>query len=103
MCLRACATASISKPANTAVNLSGIFPVSTAIFIPGRAAPAAHPHTEFTTIKTVPLLFSIALSTASGVVKSSKPTAFNSAFIGLTNCSGYIFSFLIIVICTILY
>src|ERR1035437_2294548 len=56
---------------------------------PGRAAPAAHPQTEFTIIRVVPFEL-MARSTASGVVSSSKPTVVSSAFIGFTIASGYI-------------
>src|ERR1051325_10108873 len=56
--------------------------------MPGRAAPAAHPHTEFTTTKTVPSDF-MAASTAAGVVRSSKPIPTGSCFMGFTIASGY--------------
>ena len=88
MYLRACAVASTSKPANTVVRWSGFFSFLAANNIPGLAAPAEHPHTELNTNKVVPSL-RIALSTAVGVVRSSKPAPVSSDFIGLTNVSGY--------------
>jgi hypothetical protein len=51
--------------------------------------PAAHPHTEFKTIRTVPSVL-MALVTRSAVVVSSKPIFDNSARIGATNSGGYI-------------
>jgi len=51
--------------------------------------PAAHPHTEFKTIRTVPSVL-IADDTRSAVVVSSKPILVNSARMGATNSGGYI-------------
>jgi hypothetical protein len=57
--LRASATASESKPAKTVASFHGFFVApSNANFTPGRAAPAAQPQAEFTTIK----IFSFALN-----------------------------------------
>ena len=47
MKLRADATASVSNPAKTVVSFVGFFSFSSDNFTPGRAAPAAQPHTEF--------------------------------------------------------
>jgi hypothetical protein len=54
--------------------------------------PAAQPHTEFNTKRTVPSVL-IALVTRSAEVASSKPILVNSARIGATNSGGYIFKF----------
>jgi hypothetical protein len=55
--------------------------------MPGLALPAAHPHTEFTTIITVPGE-SRATSTSDGDRNSRTPASTNSARIGAMNCSG---------------
>src|ERR1051326_5029423 len=55
----------------------------------GRASPAAHPQTEFTTIMTVPFVLWITLSTSSGVRVSSTPKRVRSSLIGLIKGSGY--------------
>src|SRR5574343_873179 len=85
----ALATASTSCPANTVYKLSGFLSLANERIIPGRAAPAAQPHTELTTTKLIPLLLDIVFSTSSEVFNSVKPTFVNSARIGDTNISGY--------------
>ena len=55
--------------------------------MPGRALPAAQPHTEFTTSSVVPGR-ATAASTASGVRSSSKPSTVSSSRIGAMKCSG---------------
>ena len=87
-CLRAWLVASVSTPAKTVTSLSGRLAPFNDSFAPGRAAPAAQPHTLFTTHNTVPGWVS-ALSTCSGVCRSWKPTEVRSVFIGATNSAGY--------------
>ena len=50
---RAWATASVSTPANTVTSLAGFLSPVREDFTPGRAAPAAQPHTLFTTHITI--------------------------------------------------
>src|SRR5690606_32396427 len=91
---RALATASLSTPANTVVSESGFLDeLCRAHLMPGRAAPAAHPHTELITSRVVPFCSFNTLSTSSGVLNSRKPTSVRSARMGATNCSGYISSY----------
>ena len=55
-CDRARSVASTSPPANTVVRCVGRTACwRTACAMPGRAFPAAQPHTEFTTMSVVPL------------------------------------------------
>src|SRR5215831_16199332 len=68
---------------------SGRRPWRSASARPGRARPAAHPHTEFTTTISVPLVSWTAASTSADVRSSSTPSAVNSARIGATKNSGY--------------
>ena len=56
--------------------------------MPGRAFPAAQPHTEFTTSMVVPGCLTTS-STASGVFSSSNPRRVSSERIGAMNGSGY--------------
>src|SRR5262245_11380694 len=84
---RAVCVASTSAPANTVARWLGRLPLLRASAVPGRALPAAQPHTEFTTIIVVPDCFTAA-STASGVLRSSNPRRFSSARIGAMNGSG---------------
>jgi hypothetical protein len=56
----------------------------------GRADPAAHPHTEFTTTKVVPSAL-MADFTSSAVFVSVYPLFASSARIGAIISSGYIF------------
>src|ERR1044072_4323261 len=56
--------------------------------MPGRAFPAAHPHTELTTIMSVPDGSVTALSTAAGVRSSWTPRSVSSFRIGSTKNSG---------------
>ena len=63
---RARSVASMSAPANTVATTSGRCSCCSAMAMPGRALPAAHPHTELTTIITVPCSRKAA-STSSGV------------------------------------
>ena len=84
---RAASVASTSAPANTVVRCSGRLPWRSASAMPGRALPAAQPHTEFTTSSVVPACWTAA-STASGVLRSSKPSWANSARMGAINGSG---------------
>src|SRR5688572_16578332 len=66
----ALATASLSTPANTVVKCAGFLALfCKAHLIPGRAAPAAQPHTELITINVVPCSFK-ELSTSAGVFNS---------------------------------
>jgi len=92
ICDLAWSVASLSTPANTVTKFVGRFSFSKLIRAPGLAFAAAQPQTEFTTTKVVPS-FAIALSTASVVCNSSKPTFVKSARIGFTNSGGYIFFF----------
>jgi hypothetical protein len=57
--------------------------------MPGRALPAAHPQTEFTTIITTPLLFFTISSTAAAVRSSRAPISVISPRIGAIKYSGY--------------
>ena len=60
-----------------------------AIAMPGRALPAAHPHTEFTTIISVPAVFFTASSTSAAVFSSFAPMSVISPRIGAISISGY--------------
>src|SRR4051812_2160306 len=79
----------MSAPANTVARTSGRRACCSAIAIPGRALPAAHPHTEFTTSINVPRVFLTASSTAAAVFSSLAPIAVISPRIGAINISGY--------------
>src|SRR5437870_10293850 len=57
--------------------------------IAGRASPAAHPQTEFTTTITVPFVLRITSSKSSGVRVSSTPKRVRSSLMGLIRISGY--------------
>src|SRR3954471_24664569 len=57
--------------------------------MPGRALPAAQPHTEFTTSISVPGVFFTASSTAAAVLSSFAPMAVISPRIGAISISGY--------------
>src|SRR6185436_14642825 len=57
--------------------------------MPGRALPAAQPHTELTTIIRVPAVPVTAASTSSRVRSSLTPIAVSSWRIGSTKNSGY--------------
>src|SRR5690606_21656977 len=89
MCSLALSTASLSTPAKTVTKLLGCFAFLILILAPGRALAAAQPQTEFTTTNVVPA-FAKALSTASAVCNSSKPTLVKSSRIGFTNSGGCI-------------
>ena len=55
--------------------------------MPGRALPAAHPHTEFTTIMVKPGA-ATAASTSAAVRSSRAPRLVSSARIGAMKSSG---------------
>jgi hypothetical protein len=56
--------------------------------MPGLAFPAAHPHTELTTIMSAPGEVRTAASTSSEVRNSSTPSRVSSWRIGATKNSG---------------
>src|SRR5690606_16850974 len=94
MCSLALSTASLSTPAKTVTMWSGRLIFCKLILAPGRALAAAQPQTELTTTSVVPS-FANAVSTASAVCNSSKPTLVKSSRMGFTNSAGYIsFNFL---------
>ena len=82
----------MSNPAKTVNRLSGVDPFDNDIITPGLAFFAAHPQTEFTTIKEVPDLDK-ALLTSSDVVSSETPEFVNSSLNGFTISYGYIIFF----------
>jgi hypothetical protein len=57
--------------------------------MPGRAFPAAQPHTEFTTSISVPFVFLTTSSTSAAVFNSFAPIAAISPRIGAISISGY--------------
>src|ERR1017187_6486314 len=78
----------MSAPANPLATTPGRCACWSASPMPGRAFPAAHPHTELTTIITTPGDFTTA-STSSGVRHSRGPMATSSWRMGATRYSGY--------------
>jgi hypothetical protein len=89
MNVRMAATASVSCPAKTVINLAGLRSPFRLCNTPGRQLPAAQPHTEFITTKVVSELPFMALFTSSAVLSSVKPLFVSSALIGATIISGY--------------
>ena len=85
---RARSVASMSAPANTVAMTSGRESWRSASAMPGRALPAAQPHTEFTTIISVPAVPVTAASTSAGVRSSLMPRSVSSLRIGATKNSG---------------
>src|SRR5207249_9133298 len=75
--------------AKTVTTLSGFTGCASAMPIAGRASPAAHPQTEFTTIITVPFVLRITSSKSSGVRVSSTPKRVRSSLMSLIRVSGY--------------
>src|SRR5690606_13770403 len=78
----------MSAPAKTVVTRSGRVACSRANAMPGRARPAAHPQTEFTTIIVVPGAVAAA-STSAAVRSSVTPRRVSSSRIGAIRNSGY--------------
>jgi hypothetical protein len=82
-------TAAVSTPANTVAKLLGLKEPAKEAITPGRAVPAAQPHTELTTTKVVPFNSKV-FATSSAECKAENPAATNCASIGAVNSCGYI-------------
>src|SRR5210317_899778 len=87
---RASFTASTSLPAKTVIIRVGFNADFATAIAAGRADPAAHPQTEFTTTNVVPSAL-IADFTSSAVFVSVYPLFASSARMGAIISSGYIF------------
>ena len=87
---RASFTASTSFPAKTVIILEGLTADFATAMAAGRADPAAHPQTEFTTTNVVPSALMADL-TSSAVFVSVYPLFASYARMGAIISSGYIF------------